>query len=165
MSESGKHTPKRLMALRNQSDGATAASSSTDRGHLNGGELAAKVARLQSDPTKVHLNDVSYPPSRDELQRFEDLPLNELPQTYKRDVHQRVFCNRSVDLSSIHYVGFDMDYTLAVYKEPAIYELTYGLILWRLQEAGYPDEIGGFKFEPCRRPLSAALSSTTSTET
>ena len=65
---------------------------------------------------QVQLEDVSYPPSREELQRFEDVPVHQLPAMYKRDDHHRVFCNRSVDLASIHYVGFDMDYTLAVYK-------------------------------------------------
>jgi hypothetical protein len=30
--------------------------------------------------------------------------------------HVSVFCNRSIDLSTIKFYGFDMDYTLAVYK-------------------------------------------------
>ncbi len=37
---------------------------------------------------------------------------------YKRADKDRVYCNRSVDLTNIKFYGFDMDYTLAVYNSP-----------------------------------------------
>eukprot|EP01147_Barroeca_monosierra_P009273 gene9271-1549_t len=126
----GQGVPKRLMSHRNNEKK----------------EHPSKVAKTASN--KVRLEEVSYPPSRDELLRFEDVPLSQLPEIYKRADNQRVFCNRNVDMNDICYIGFDMDYTLAVYKDPAIYELTYGLILEQLVEAGYPETIRKFIFDP-----------------
>ena len=37
---------------------------------------------------------------------------------------------------------FDMDYTLALYKSPALESLTYDLICKRLVSIGYPRELG-----------------------
>jgi hypothetical protein len=42
----------------------------------------------------------------------------ELPVIYKRADKDRVYCNRSVDLTNIKFYGFDMDYTLAVSNSP-----------------------------------------------
>ena len=43
---------------------------------------------------------------------FPDLVANSLTDIF------RVFVNRSVNLEKIKIFGFDMDYTLAVYKSP-----------------------------------------------
>ena len=37
---------------------------------------------------------------------------------------RRVFCNRNLRMSGISWVGFDMDYTLAIYDQPAMDELS-----------------------------------------
>ena len=39
----------------------------------------------------------------------------------------RVFVNRSLSLEKIKFFGFDMDYTLAVYKSPQMEELGFEL--------------------------------------
>ena len=78
---------------------------------------------------------------------LQSVSTNELPSIYKRKDQDRVFCNRSVDLSNIKFFGFDMDYTLAVYKSPDIDILAYDLIVQRLVDIGYPEEMRTFKFD------------------
>jgi hypothetical protein len=67
--------------------------------------------------------------------------LNDLPQ--KRRVHaDDVFCNRELKLSNIQAVGFDMDYTLAQYKQPAFDKLAFDGAKEKLvHKFGYPKEL------------------------
>jgi len=53
----------------------------------------------------------------------------------------RVFCNRNLKLSSISWVGFDMDYTLAIYDQPAMDDLSIRATIEKLIKRGYPDFI------------------------
>jgi 5'-nucleotidase len=54
-----------------------------------------------------------------------------------------VFVNRNLRLATVEMVGFDMDYTLAIYHQRRIEQLSYDLTLGRLITAhGYPAEIG-----------------------
>eukprot|EP00730_Choanoeca_flexa_P008485 TRINITY_DN12495_c0_g3_i2.p1 TRINITY_DN12495_c0_g3~~TRINITY_DN12495_c0_g3_i2.p1 ORF type:complete len:531 (+),score=128.92 TRINITY_DN12495_c0_g3_i2:70-1662(+) len=108
-------------------------------------EPRSKAAKRQAG---ISLDEVSYPPSRDELERYEDIPVERLPQKYKRHTNQRVFCNRSVDMGKIRYLGFDMDYTLCEYNSPATEELTYKLIVDQLIEMGYSEKLRSFKYRP-----------------
>jgi 5'-nucleotidase len=58
------------------------------------------------------------------------------------DPTRQVFCNRNLDLRSIEWVGFDMDYTLALYHQEALDRLTLRLTLERLvRDCGYPNSI------------------------
>nr|XP_020635753.1 5'-nucleotidase domain-containing protein 4 isoform X4 [Pogona vitticeps] len=66
----------------------------------------------------------------------------------KRDYHHRIFVNRSLELEKIKCFGFDMDYTLAMYKSPDYEELTFELLLERLVSIGYPHEILAYKYDP-----------------
>ncbi|KAM3830845.1 cytosolic purine 5'-nucleotidase-like isoform 2-T2 [Vipera latastei] len=66
----------------------------------------------------------------------------------KRDYHHRIFVNRSLALEKIKCFGFDMDYTLAMYKSPDYEELTFELLLERLVSIGYPQEILDYKYDP-----------------
>ncbi|XP_039180154.1 cytosolic purine 5'-nucleotidase-like isoform X2 [Crotalus tigris] len=66
----------------------------------------------------------------------------------KRDYHHRIFVNRSLALEKIKCFGFDMDYTLAMYKSPDYEELTFELLLERLVSIGYPHEILDYKYDP-----------------
>ena len=45
----------------------------------------------------------------------------------KREPSHRVFVNRSLQLSKIKFFGFDMDYTLALYKSPQYEILAFKL--------------------------------------
>ncbi|XP_051787757.1 cytosolic purine 5'-nucleotidase-like isoform X3 [Erpetoichthys calabaricus] len=69
-------------------------------------------------------------------------------RTLKRDYHHRVFVNRSLTLEKIKCYGFDMDYTIAVYKSPDYEELCFELLLDRLVSIGYPHEILEYKYDP-----------------
>ncbi|KAG9335724.1 hypothetical protein JZ751_004260 [Albula glossodonta] len=62
-------------------------------------------------------------------------------RSVKRDHHHRVFVNRSLALENIKCYGFDMDYTLAMYKSPDYEQLGYSLLLERLVSIGYPHEL------------------------
>lgn len=102
------------------------------------------------------LEVLSFPPTSEELQRYEAVETSELPRQFKRDPSDRVFVNRSIRLdkvrrlvqaillactkllyatrayarydAQIRWFGFDMDYTLAEYKHPAYDETIYELI-------------------------------------
>lgn len=54
---------------------------------------------------------------------------------------QRVFCNRNLKLSGISWIGFDMDYTLAIYDQPAMDDLSIRATIEKLIKRGYPDFI------------------------
>lgn len=53
----------------------------------------------------------------------------------------RVFCNRNLKMSGISWVGFDMDYTLAIYDQPAMDDLSIRATIDKLIGRGYPDFI------------------------
>src|ERR1043166_3023220 len=62
---------------------------------------------------------------------------------------EAVYTNRDLDLSGIKMVGFDMDYTLAIYKKQPMEQLQYDLTVERLiQRAGYPESIRELKYDP-----------------
>lgn len=60
-----------------------------------------------------------------------------------------IYTNRDLDLAHIKAVGFDMDYTLAIYRKQPMEQLQYDLTLERLVAgAGYPEEIRALKYDP-----------------
>lgn len=66
----------------------------------------------------------------------------------KRRNMQRIFVNRSMHLEKIKFFGFDMDYTLAVYKTPDFESFSFDLVKQRLIDMGYPIEIAAFIYDP-----------------
>jgi 5'-nucleotidase len=54
---------------------------------------------------------------------------------------QRIFCNRDLRMSHIGWVGFDMDYTLAIYKQREMDELSVQATIEKLVLRGYPEFI------------------------
>ncbi|XP_059823172.1 cytosolic purine 5'-nucleotidase-like isoform X2 [Hypanus sabinus] len=66
----------------------------------------------------------------------------------KRDYHHRVFVNRSLELEKIKCFGFDMDYTLAVYRSPEYEELSFQLMVNHLVSIGYPQELLLYTYDP-----------------
>ncbi|CAH8606308.1 unnamed protein product [Dicrocoelium dendriticum] len=70
------------------------------------------------------------------------------PRLQKRETKHRIFVNRSLQLDTIRFFGFDMDYTLAQYKSPAYEELAFDILKHRLVHIGYPEEILSFQYEP-----------------
>jgi 5'-nucleotidase len=61
----------------------------------------------------------------------------------------RVFCNRNLRMDTIEMIGFDMDYTLALYHQDRLEQLSMELTLQKLVEKhGYPAEIRNLPYEP-----------------
>jgi 5'-nucleotidase len=61
----------------------------------------------------------------------------------------RVFVNRNLRLDKIELVGFDMDYTLALYNQARIEELSIRATVDKLVTAkGYPEAIRGLLYDP-----------------
>lgn len=52
---------------------------------------------------------------------------------------RRVFCNRNLRMGNIAWVGFDMDYTLAIYDQLQMDELSIRATLEKLLLRGYPE--------------------------
>ncbi|MED6247965.1 Cytosolic purine 5'-nucleotidase, partial [Ataeniobius toweri] len=98
----------------------------------------------------------------DRLQNCAELPANMDGMTmkkYRREAHHsfprdlahpamRVFVNRSLAMEKIKCFGFDMDYTLAVYKSPEYESLGFDLIVEHLVSIGYPQELLNFVYDP-----------------
>ncbi|XP_078358922.1 cytosolic purine 5'-nucleotidase-like isoform X2 [Oculina patagonica] len=67
-------------------------------------------------------------------------------KAFKRDTAKRVFVNRSLSLDKIKFFGFDMDYTLAVYKSPVYEKKAFDLVCERLASIGYPQDVLKFEY-------------------
>ncbi|XP_040054340.2 cytosolic purine 5'-nucleotidase isoform X1 [Gasterosteus aculeatus] len=66
----------------------------------------------------------------------------------KRTFDQMVFVNRSVTMEDIQCYGFDMDYTMAVYKSPDYESLGFEMIRDRMVSVGYPHELLRYTYDP-----------------
>eukprot|EP01087_Luapelamoeba_hula_P008146 TRINITY_DN201_c0_g2_i1.p1 TRINITY_DN201_c0_g2~~TRINITY_DN201_c0_g2_i1.p1 ORF type:complete len:582 (-),score=105.90 TRINITY_DN201_c0_g2_i1:104-1849(-) len=96
----------------------------------------------------IGLDQISNPPTDEELCRLKPVKTSELPRKYKRENWARVFVNRSLRLDRIKWFGFDMDYTLAVYKAPVFESMCYDIAVKRLITMGYPETISQLKYDP-----------------
>jgi HAD superfamily 5'-nucleotidase-like hydrolase len=56
---------------------------------------------------------------------------------------RRVFVNRNLKMAGIDWVGFDMDYTLAIYNQTEMDRLSIRATVQKLAARGYPEEILG----------------------
>ena len=60
----------------------------------------------------------------------------------------RVYCNRSLKMTSIDVIGFDMDYTLALYHQERLEKLSIELTIENLiRNLGYPEEIRQLRYD------------------
>ena len=61
---------------------------------------------------------------------------------------QRVYVNRNLRLAQIQMVGFDMDYTLALYNQAKIEELSVAATVQKLiANKGYPAPIQSLRYD------------------
>jgi 5'-nucleotidase len=61
----------------------------------------------------------------------------------------RVYCNRNLRMTSIEYIGFDMDYTLALYQQEQLEKLSIDLTLkYLIEKHGYGEQILGLRYDP-----------------
>jgi hypothetical protein len=59
-----------------------------------------------------------------------------------------VFCNREIKLETIRAIGFDMDYTLAQYKQPEFDKLAFdGAVKKLVSDKGYPEAVLNFTYD------------------
>lgn len=71
---------------------------------------------------------------------IEVLRASESPRFIKP--YHKVFCNRNLALREIEAIGFDMDYTLALYHQEVLDRLTHEKTVERLiSQRGYPESI------------------------
>jgi HAD superfamily 5'-nucleotidase-like hydrolase len=68
----------------------------------------------------------------------------------------RVFVNHDLRLSGIEWVGFDMDYTLAIYRQERMDALSVELTVDRLIKRGYPTSLKDLVFDT-RFPIRGLL--------
>jgi len=74
---------------------------------------------------------------------------NVFPVAEHVDKARAVFCNRDLKFENLKSIGFDMDYTLARYRQEALDALSVELTLERLVEhCGYPEEIKEIQTQP-----------------
>ncbi|MBK6516723.1 MAG: HAD-IG family 5'-nucleotidase [Polyangiaceae bacterium] len=81
-----------------------------------------------------------YRPPAEQL----ELPLAFLPSSgepTRIPRAKRVFANRGLKLGQVDWVGFDMDYTLAIYRQGEMDRLSVQATVAKLVERGYPKEL------------------------
>jgi len=81
------------------------------------------------------------------LDNFSDMGDLTACKSYKRETKHRVFVNRSLHMKKIKFFGFDMDYTLAVYKSPQFESMVFRLVVDRMISIGYPEAIRCFEYD------------------
>ncbi|XP_053257259.1 cytosolic purine 5'-nucleotidase-like [Podarcis raffonei] len=94
------------------------------------------------------MGSIAREPADGAMEPRAELSAPETRAPVKRDYHHRIFVNRSLALEKIKCFGFDMDYTLAMYKSPDYEELAFELLLERLVSIGYPHEILEYRYDP-----------------
>lgn len=68
----------------------------------------------------------------------------------------RVFVNRNLRMNAIEWVGFDMDYTLAIYRQQAMDSLSIALTLEGMIRKGYPSYLREIEYDT-RFPIRGLL--------
>jgi 5'-nucleotidase len=92
---------------------------------------------------KAHLDS-----SKAHLELLEALGQS-VPRTLDIPRGRRVFVNRNLRMDEIDVIGFDMDYTLALYHQRNLETLSIQCTLDKLlAKRGYPDEIRRLDFDP-----------------
>lgn len=105
--------------------------------------------RPAPDPAPAESVPLSVPPVADAAAAPEQLllplayiappdPSPASTPSVRIDPKDRVFVNRDLNLAKIDWLGFDMDYTLAVYHQQALDELSVKLTVDRMIARGYP---------------------------
>ncbi|HEU4384405.1 MAG TPA: HAD-IG family 5'-nucleotidase [Anaeromyxobacteraceae bacterium] len=62
---------------------------------------------------------------------------------------RQIFVNRSLRMDKVEAVGFDMDYTLAIYQLTRMEKLSFDLTAERMVERlGYPESIRSLRYDP-----------------
>jgi len=84
------------------------------------------------------------------------LPADALSAEVQPPRARRIYCNRNLRLDHIQMVGFDMDYTLAVYKQAELDRLSIEATAKKLVARGYPDRLLTMSY-PTNFPIRGLL--------
>ncbi|MEZ4286762.1 MAG: HAD-IG family 5'-nucleotidase [Polyangiales bacterium] len=68
----------------------------------------------------------------------------------------RIYCNRNLRMDQVEAVGFDMDYTLAIYRQHEMDQLSIEVTVRKLVDKGYPSELLELDF-PLDFPIRGLL--------
>lgn len=123
---------------------------------LNDGEAERKISQKNLHP----LDEPFVPSAYGDFGggRYDDLivdlglegklkQIGRLPSKRKVSPYD-VFCNRELKQSKLAAVGFDMDYTLCQYKQPAFDKLAFDGAKEKLvYKLGYPKEVLDFEYD------------------
>ncbi len=72
-----------------------------------------------------------------------------VPKGLKVERERRIFVNRNLRMDEIDLIGFDMDYTLALYNQKNLEGLSIKCTLDKLiKQRGYPEDILKLKYDP-----------------
>jgi HAD superfamily 5'-nucleotidase-like hydrolase len=61
---------------------------------------------------------------------------------------RRIFTNRDLNFDTISIIGFDMDYTLAIYRQEEIEAMSLSTTTDKLLARGYPEELKSIPMDP-----------------
>jgi 5'-nucleotidase len=68
------------------------------------------------------------------------------PSVYTLPRQRRIWVNRSLRMDRIEWIGFDMDYTLAIYRQSEIDRLSIEATVKKLLERGYPPALAEVQY-------------------
>ncbi len=78
-----------------------------------------------------------------------DILLSDVRREIDVSTQRRIYCNRNIKMQGIELIGWDMDYTLALYHQERLENLSINLTLQKLiANHGYPEKILELKFNP-----------------
>jgi 5'-nucleotidase len=81
-----------------------------------------------------------------------DLPLRALldgAPTSETPLPRQIFVNRNLAMSKLEMIGFDMDYTLAIYHHRQIETLSFQMTVERLvRDLRYPEQLLALRYDP-----------------
>ena len=116
----------------------SASAVSADQGEVSG---TVNGDDLSSSPANKYASVMQSTGLVDQLKIAQSIPERSLSPN-------DVFCNREMRLGSIRAIGFDMDYTLIQYHEPAFGELAFNGAKDKLvNKYGYPEEVLDLAFD------------------
>ena len=111
------------------------------------GEVGARGGLLHSKFAELHERCYSVPLMSGDTKAQIDALLSEVRRDIDISTKQRIYCNRNLRMEGIELIGWDMDYTLALYNQERLEKLSIDLTLQKLvANHGYPEEITGLSF-------------------
>lgn len=124
---------------------------------ISGAGKPAPIDVTSSGSSTVRRSSViTGPPSEPQLQ----LKLSAVPPASRMGLsvprEDQVFVNRDLDLDSIDWLGFDMDYTLAIYQQQALDDLSVHVTVERMIAKGYPSYLRNLQYDS-RFPIRGLL--------